>query len=120
MGHVFVRRRDLWAALLLPLLVQGFLETFLKVGSLEFFFRTSWKSAVAGGGLGAGLAPGLGLALWLDTRNESIRNEADLEASFEMPYSFCCRRATGRKTTAASSGDRGRKAAEPAREKIGV
>jgi uncharacterized protein involved in exopolysaccharide biosynthesis len=39
----------------------------------------------AGGGLGGGLVIGLGLALWLELRDKSIRNEADVEASLQMP-----------------------------------
>jgi uncharacterized protein involved in exopolysaccharide biosynthesis len=39
----------------------------------------------AGGGLGAGLVFGLVLALWLELRDKSIRNEADVEASLQMP-----------------------------------
>ena len=39
----------------------------------------------AGGGLGAGLVFGLGLTLWLELRDKSIRNEADVEASLQMP-----------------------------------
>jgi polysaccharide chain length determinant protein (PEP-CTERM system associated) len=39
----------------------------------------------AGGGLGAGMVMGLGLALWLELRDKSIRNEADVEASLQMP-----------------------------------
>ena len=39
----------------------------------------------AAGGLGAGLVFGLGLALWLELRDKSIRNEADVEASLQMP-----------------------------------
>jgi uncharacterized protein involved in exopolysaccharide biosynthesis len=39
----------------------------------------------AGGGLGAGLVLGLGLALWLEMRDKSIRNEADVEASLQLP-----------------------------------
>jgi len=39
----------------------------------------------AGGGLGTGLVIGLGLALWLELRDKSIRNEADVEASLQMP-----------------------------------
>ena len=39
----------------------------------------------AGGGLGAGLALGFGLALWLELRDKSIRNEADAEAALELP-----------------------------------
>jgi uncharacterized protein involved in exopolysaccharide biosynthesis len=39
----------------------------------------------AGGGLGAGLVVGLGLALWLEMRDKSIRTEADVEASLQMP-----------------------------------
>jgi len=39
----------------------------------------------AGGGLGTGLVLGLGLALWLEMRDKSIRTEADVEASLQMP-----------------------------------
>ncbi len=39
----------------------------------------------AAGGLGAGLALGVGLALWLEMRDRSIRTQADAEAAFELP-----------------------------------
>ena len=39
----------------------------------------------AAGGLGAGLVIGMGLALWLELRDKSIRNEADVLASLQMP-----------------------------------
>ncbi|MGA8441296.1 MAG: Wzz/FepE/Etk N-terminal domain-containing protein [Candidatus Sulfotelmatobacter sp.] len=39
----------------------------------------------AGGGLGAGLTLGLVLALWLELRDKSIRNQADAEAALELP-----------------------------------
>jgi len=39
----------------------------------------------AGGGLGAGLVLGFGLALWLEIRDKSIRTQADAEAALEMP-----------------------------------
>ncbi len=39
----------------------------------------------AAGGLGAGLALGCGLALWLELRDNSIRTQADAEAAFELP-----------------------------------
>jgi uncharacterized protein involved in exopolysaccharide biosynthesis len=39
----------------------------------------------AGGGLGAGLALGLGIAVWLESRDESIRTEADAEAVLDLP-----------------------------------
>jgi protein tyrosine kinase modulator len=38
-----------------------------------------------GGGLGAGLALGFGLVMWLELRDKSIRNEADAEAALELP-----------------------------------
>jgi len=37
------------------------------------------------GGLGAGLAVGCGLAMWLELRDKSIRTEADAEAALELP-----------------------------------
>jgi polysaccharide chain length determinant protein (PEP-CTERM system associated) len=39
----------------------------------------------AGGGLGAGLAIGFGLVMWLELRDKSIRNEADAEAVLQLP-----------------------------------
>ncbi len=39
----------------------------------------------AGGGMGAGLALGVGLAMWLELRDKSIRTQADLEAAMELP-----------------------------------
>src|SRR5579885_870643 len=39
----------------------------------------------AAGGLGAGLVIGMGLALWMELRDKSIRNEADVIASLQMP-----------------------------------
>jgi polysaccharide chain length determinant protein (PEP-CTERM system associated) len=39
----------------------------------------------AAGGLGGGLVIGMGLALWLELRDKSIRNEADVVASLQMP-----------------------------------
>jgi uncharacterized protein involved in exopolysaccharide biosynthesis len=38
-----------------------------------------------GGGLGAGLALGFGLVMWLELRDKSIRNEADAEAALQLP-----------------------------------
>ena len=39
----------------------------------------------AAGGLGAGLALGLVLTMWLELRDKSIRTEADAEAALELP-----------------------------------
>ena len=39
----------------------------------------------AGGGLAAGLTFGLGLAIWLEVRDKSIRDERDVLAALEMP-----------------------------------
>jgi len=39
----------------------------------------------AGGGLGAGLALGFGIALWLELRDKAIRTEADAEAALQLP-----------------------------------
>jgi uncharacterized protein involved in exopolysaccharide biosynthesis len=46
-------------------------------------FPVRWMFAA--GGLGAGLALGCGLALWLELRDQSIRTEADAEAALELP-----------------------------------
>ncbi len=39
----------------------------------------------AAGGLGAGLAAGASLALWLEFRDKSIRTQADAEAALDLP-----------------------------------
>jgi polysaccharide chain length determinant protein (PEP-CTERM system associated) len=39
----------------------------------------------AGGGLGIGLVIGMGIALWFEMRDTSIRNELDVEAVLELP-----------------------------------
>jgi uncharacterized protein involved in exopolysaccharide biosynthesis len=39
----------------------------------------------AGGGLGAALGLGIALAMWMEFRDNSIRNEADAEAALELP-----------------------------------
>jgi polysaccharide chain length determinant protein (PEP-CTERM system associated) len=39
----------------------------------------------AGGGLGAGVALGFGLALWLELRDKAIRTEQDVLAALELP-----------------------------------
>ena len=38
-----------------------------------------------GGGLAAGLVLGVGIAMWLELRDNSIRTEADAEAALELP-----------------------------------
>jgi len=43
------------------------------------------RLSFAGGGLAAGFAVGLGLALLLELADNSIRNEADVEAALELP-----------------------------------
>ena len=46
-------------------------------------FPVRWMFAA--GGLGAGLALGCGIALWLELRDNSIRTEADAEAALQLP-----------------------------------
>jgi polysaccharide chain length determinant protein (PEP-CTERM system associated) len=46
-------------------------------------FPNRWLFAA--GGLGAGLCLGLGLALWLEVRDNSIRTEQDAMAALELP-----------------------------------
>src|SRR5580692_12851613 len=45
-------------------------------------FPVRWQFAL--GGLGAGLALGVGIALWLELRDQSIRTEADAEATLQL------------------------------------
>jgi len=39
----------------------------------------------AGGGLGAGLALGFGIAIWLEFKDKALRSEADVEAVMALP-----------------------------------
>src|SRR5215831_612917 len=39
----------------------------------------------AGGGLGAGLVLGIGIAIWLELRDKSIRTEKDAAAAMDLP-----------------------------------
>jgi polysaccharide chain length determinant protein (PEP-CTERM system associated) len=43
----------------------------------------------AGGGLAAGLTFGLGLAIWFEVRDKSIRDEQDVLSALEMPTLVC-------------------------------
>ncbi len=75
----------------------------------------------AGGGLGAGMVIGLGLALWLELRDKSLRTEADVEASLQMPVLVSLPWVTEE----AQGNGNGRfwnrdKTGEPAREKVEV
>jgi polysaccharide chain length determinant protein (PEP-CTERM system associated) len=75
----------------------------------------------AGGGLGTGLVIGLGLVLWLELRDKSIRTEADVEASLQMPVLVSLPWVTEE----AQGNGNGRfwnrdKTAESATEKVGV
>ena len=46
-------------------------------------FPVRWLFAA--GGLGGGLALGMGLALWIELRDKAIRDEKDVEAVMELP-----------------------------------
>jgi uncharacterized protein involved in exopolysaccharide biosynthesis len=77
----------------------------------------------AGGGLGAGLVFGLALALWLELRDKSIRNEADVEASLQMPVLVSLPWVTGEEVTNGNGkfwNKNKDKAAESTIEKVGV
>jgi uncharacterized protein involved in exopolysaccharide biosynthesis len=77
----------------------------------------------AGGGLGAGLVFGLALALWLELRDKSIRNEADVEASLQMPVLVSLPWVTGEEVTNGNGkfwNKKKDKAAESTIEKVGV
>jgi len=46
-------------------------------------FPNRWQ--FAGGGLGAGLALGVGIAMWLEFQNKAMRDEKDVQAALELP-----------------------------------
>jgi polysaccharide chain length determinant protein (PEP-CTERM system associated) len=76
----------------------------------------------AAGGLGSGLVIGMVLALWLEMRDKSIRNEADVLASLQMPVLVTLPWVT---ENVESNGNgkfwhRQKSAAEASNEKVGV
>jgi len=75
----------------------------------------------AGAGLGAGLVCGLALALWLELRDKSIRNEADVEASLQMPVLVSLPWVTGDHLKNGNGGFWNKaKTGESTKEKVGV
>lgn len=64
---------------------QGEQMHLLNAANLPEFPSFPNRLLFAGGGLASGLVIGLGLALWLEMRDKSIRNEADVVASLQMP-----------------------------------
>jgi hypothetical protein len=76
----------------------------------------------AAGGLGAGLVIGMGLALWLELRDKSIRNEADVVASLQMPVLVSLPWVTGAvpKNGGGKFWNRDKTEAESDKEKVGV
>jgi uncharacterized protein involved in exopolysaccharide biosynthesis len=77
----------------------------------------------AGGGLGAGLVFGLVLALWLELRDKSIRNEADVEASLQMPVLVSLPWVTGEEAKVSNGNGKfwnKDKSAESTKEKVEV
>jgi hypothetical protein len=66
---------------------------------------------------------GLALALWLELRDKSIRNEADVEASLQMPVLVSLPWVTGEEVTNGNGkfwNKKKDKAAESTIEKVGV
>jgi polysaccharide chain length determinant protein (PEP-CTERM system associated) len=79
----------------------------------------------AGGGLGAGLVFGLALALWLEMRDKSIRNEADVEATLQMPVLVSLPWITGEEAKNGNGNGNGKfwnkeKSAESSKENVEV
>jgi capsular polysaccharide biosynthesis protein len=76
----------------------------------------------AAGGLGGGLVIGLGLALWVELRDKSIRNEADVLASLQMPVLVALPWVTEEQPANGNGKfwNRSKSAAETNGEKVGV
>jgi len=64
---------------------QGEQMHLLNAANLPEFPSFPVRPLFAAGGLGAGLVIGMGLALWVELRDKSIRNEADVVASLQLP-----------------------------------
>jgi polysaccharide chain length determinant protein (PEP-CTERM system associated) len=76
----------------------------------------------AAGGLGGGFVIGLGLALWMELRDKSIRNEADVVASLQMPVLVSLPWVTEEAPNNSNGKfwNREKAAAESTKEKVGV
>lgn len=73
-----------------------------------------------GGGLGAGLAIGFGLVMWLEFRDKSIRNEADAEAALQLPMLVAVPWVGVEEESKNGKGKWTKKKDDEVREKVGV
>ena len=64
---------------------QGEQFRLLNAGSLPSDPSFPNRLLFAGGGLGAGLALGFGIAIWLEFKDKALRSEADVEAVMALP-----------------------------------
>ena len=74
----------------------------------------------AGGGFGAGLILGLGLALWLELRDKSIRTEEDLIAVLGLPMLVSVPWIGARSAESRAAGNNGKSEAEEKKEMVEV
>src|SRR5256885_5571825 len=74
----------------------------------------------AGGGFGAGLILGLGLALWLELRDKSIRTEQDLVAVLGLPMLVSVPWIGARSAESRAAGSNGKSEAEEKKEMVEV
>jgi len=74
----------------------------------------------AGGGFGAGLILGLGLALWLELRDKSIRTEQDLVAVLGLPMLVSVPWIGARSAESRAAGNNGKSEAEEKKEMVEV
>jgi uncharacterized protein involved in exopolysaccharide biosynthesis len=84
--NALLKQRDL-AAMATDLERQQQSEQFRILDPASFPDRPSYPDRLrfALGGLGGGLALGLGLTLFLEMRDSSVRNDKDIEALLHMP-----------------------------------
>ena len=74
----------------------------------------------AGGGFGAGLILGLGLALWLELRDKAIRTEQDLVAVLGLPMLVSVPWIGARSAESRGAGNNGKSEAEEKKEMVEV
>jgi len=100
---------------------QGEQMRLLNPASLPDWPSFPNRLTFAGGGLGAGLVLGLGLAIWLEMRDKAIRTEQDVLAALELPTLVSVPwvgQKAGGKTSGNGQGKRS--SAEPKKETVEV
>jgi capsular polysaccharide biosynthesis protein len=84
-ADLLAKKKDSQMQTSMELEQQG--EQMRLLNAADFPDKPSFPNRIlfAAGGLGGGLAIGLGLALWLELRDQCVRTESDVLAALELP-----------------------------------